>query len=156
MRVGDRLERMSEEMYASIVMETEPDFSAKICPGLSLDDIDKKDVEILKHNYARKQNNDAFKKLNTQQVLNDLNLITKEGITYAALILVGKEEALKRYLPNAYVNIEFRQTRNQTHFDKRETFLKPLFIGIDEILSYLNSRIRDSKIAEGPYKFDLQ
>lgn len=155
MRTGDSLRNMSDEEVFKILSEQEPDFSAKICSGLSLDDIDKNAVDILKHNYARKQNNVAFKKLNTQQALNDLNLINKESITYAALILVGKEEALRKYLPNAYVNIEFRQTLNQTHFDKRETFLKPLFIGIDEIWASLNSRNRDNKIDEGPYKFDL-
>ncbi len=155
MRTGDSLRNMSDDEVFKILSEQEPDFSAKICSGLSLNDIDKNAVNILKHNYARKQNNTAFKKLNAQQVLNDLNLITKEGITFAALILVGKEEALRKYLPNAYVNIEFRQTVSQTHFDKRETFLKPLFVGIDEIWNYLNSRNRDNKIEEGPYKFDL-
>src|SRR5680860_1127818 len=32
MRVGDRLERMSDAVYLSIIQEREPDFSAKVCP----------------------------------------------------------------------------------------------------------------------------
>lgn len=52
MRVGDSLERMSEEMYLSIVQEQEPDFSAKICEGTSLDDIDEMAFQKMKESYA--------------------------------------------------------------------------------------------------------
>lgn len=155
MRVGDRLERMNEEMYASIVMEKEPDFSAKICPELTVDDIDETAVRILKEKYALKQNNPAFKELPTEQLLKDLDLLTNDGLTNAALILLGKEEALKKYLPNAQVNIEYRKTLEQTHFDKRYIYLKPLFIGIDEIWKQLNARNLDHKINQNPYKFDI-
>lgn len=155
MRVGDRLERMNEEMYASIVMEKEPDFSAKICPELTVDDIDKTAVRILKEKYALKQNNPAFKELPTEQLLKDLDLLTNEGLTNAALILLGKEEALKKCLPNAQVNIEYRKTVEQTHFDKRYRYLKPLFVGIDEIWKQLNARNLDHKINQNPYKFDI-
>ena len=155
MRVGDRLERMNEEMYASIVMEKEPDFSAKICPELTVNDIDETAVRILKEKYALKQNNPAFKELPTEQLLKDLDLLTNEGLTNAALILLGKEEALKKYLPNAQVNIEYRKTLEQTHFDKRYIYLKPLFIGIDEVWKQLNARNLDHKINQNPYKFDI-
>lgn len=155
MRVGDRLERMSEEMYASIVMEKEPDFSAKICPELTLDDIDERAVTILKEKYALKQKNPEFRELSTEQVLKDLGLMTNEGITYAALILLGIEEALAVYLPNAQINIEYRKTPEQIHFDKRYRYLKPLFIEIDDIWSQLNVRNLDHKINEGPYIFDI-
>ncbi|MDX1829300.1 MAG: ATP-binding protein [Lutibacter sp.] len=155
MRVGDRLERMNEEMYASIVMEKEPDFSAKICPELTLNDIDETAVRILKEKYALKQNNPDFKELPTEQLLKDLDLLTNEGLTNAALILLAKEEALKKYLPNAQVNIEYRKTLEQTHFDKRYTYLKPLFVGIDEIWKQLNARNLDHKINQNPYKFDI-
>lgn len=155
MRVGDRLERMNEEMYASIVMEKEPDFSAKICPELTLGDIDEHAVAILKEKYALKQKNPEFRELPTEQVLKDLGLMTNEGITYAALILLGKEEALAVYLPNAQINIEYRKTPEQTHFDKRYVYLKPLFLEIDDIWSQLNARNLDHKIDQNPYKFDI-
>ena len=155
MRVGDRLERMSDAVYLSIIQESEPDFSAKICKGLSMEDLDEEAITILKEKYARKQNNPAFEKLPTEQVLNDLSLGTTEGLTYASLILLGKNEALKKYLPNAQINIEFRQSPSQIPFDKREVFLEPLFVSIDKIWNHLNARNRENKIEEGPYKFDL-
>lgn len=155
MRTGDSLRNMTDEEVFKILSEQEPDFSAKICSGLQLSDIDKTAITILKERYAKKQNNPSFLKLSTAQILTDLHLMQEEGLTNAALILVGNEKVLKKYLPNAQVNIEYRQTHSQTHFDKREVFLKPLFISIDEIWKYLNTRNRDHKISEGPYKFDL-
>lgn len=155
MRTGESLHNMSDEEMFKILSEQEPDFSAKICSGLTIDDLDEDAINVLKEKYARKQNNEAFLMHNTEQILSDLKLRAPEGITYAALILLGNERALSNYLPNAQVNIEYRQSHTQIHFDKREPILKPLFLGIDEIWDNLNSRNRDNKIDEGPYKFDL-
>ncbi|WP_435416051.1 ATP-binding protein [Polaribacter aestuariivivens] len=155
MRTGDSLRNMSDEEILSILSEQEPDFSANICPELTIEDIDKNAMTILKDRYALKQQNPAFRELTTEQVLTDLDLKTVKGITNAALILLGKEEALKKHLPNAQVNIEYRKTVAQTPFDKRHTYLKPLFIGIDDIWKQLNARNLDHKINESPYKFDI-
>lgn len=155
MRTGDSLQNMTDEEVYKILSEQEPDFSAKVCPELSPSDLDETAITILKEKYARKQNNPAFVKLPLSQVLTDLKLAEDKGITYAALILIGNEQALQKYLPNAQVNVEYRETRSQTHFDKRKPILKPLFIAIDEIWGYLNGRNKDNKISEGPYKFDL-
>ena len=155
MRIGDSLRNMTDEEMIAIFSEQEPDFSAKICPDFTIDDIDETAVTILKEKYALKQNNPAFKELATEQILTDLDLKTIEGFTFAALILLGKEEALKKYLPNAQVNIEYRKQVAQTHFDKKYTYLKPLFISIDSIWAQLNARNLDHKINEGPYKFDV-
>jgi ATP-dependent DNA helicase RecG len=155
MRTGDSLRNMTDEEMIAIFSEQEPDFSAKICPELTINDIDDDAVSILKDRYALKQQNPAFRELSTEQALKDLSLMTNSGITYAALILLGIEEALVTYLPNAQVNIEYRKTPEQTHFDKRYPYLKPLFVGIDDIWSQLNARNLDHKINEGPYKIDI-
>jgi ATP-dependent DNA helicase RecG len=155
MRTGDSLRNMSDDEVYRILSEQEPDFSAKVCPELTVEDIDENAVTILKETYAKKQNNNAFIALTTNQVLNDLQLTNNNGITYAALILLGKKEALKKYLPNAQVNIEYRQTNNQIPFDKRHIFSEPLFISINKIWDQINGRNLDHKISEGPYKFDI-
>jgi ATP-dependent DNA helicase RecG len=155
MRTGDSLRNMSDEEVFKILSEQEPDFSAKICNGFSFEDIDETAIETLKKKYAQKQNNPTFSTLQNEQALSDLNLVTQGGLTFAALLLVGKETAIKKYLPNAQINIEYRQNLNQIHFDKRETFIKPLFLAIDDVWNMLNARNRDNKINEGPYKFDL-
>lgn len=155
MRSGDSLRNMSDEEMLAILLEQEPDFSAKICPELTFNDINEGAITILKEKYALKQNNPNFRELPSAQVLKDLGLVTNNGITYAALILLGTEKALANHLPNAQINIEYRKTSEQTPFDKRYPYLKPLFIAIDDIWSQLNARNLDHKINEGPYKFDI-
>ncbi len=155
MRTGDSLRNMSDDEVYKILSEQEPDFSAKICNGLTIDDLNDEAIAVFKGKYAIKQDNRSFIRLNTEQALRDVGLITHNGISYAALILLGKEEAIKEYLPNNQINIEYRQSLTQTPFDKREVFIKPLFIAIDDVWSYLKLRNLDNKINEGPYKFDL-
>lgn len=155
MRTGDSLRNMSDDEIYKILSEQEPDFSAKICPDFYLSDIDEKAIKILKERYGKKQKNPSFLQLKNEQILTDLNLMTAEGLTYAALITVGSKDSLKRILPNASVNIEYRQTLSQTNFDKRDIILEPIFAGIDSIWNQLDARNRNNIIDEGPYKFDI-
>ena len=64
MRTGDSLRNMSDDEVYKILSEQEPDFSAKVCSGLSLSDLDNKAITMLKKKYAIEQNNSAFLKIN--------------------------------------------------------------------------------------------
>ena len=108
MRVGEDLKPMDPETLRRIVMEQEPDYSATICHGLTMDDLDPNALQIMKQKYAAKQNNRDFLTLSDAQILSDLALSSAEGLTYAALILLGKQEALLRYLPQCKVVFEYR------------------------------------------------
>jgi ATP-dependent DNA helicase RecG len=65
-------------------------------------------IRLMKAGYAKKQKNPAFETLPDLQVLRDLGLMINEKFNYAALILLGKREALRKYLSNAEVIIEYR------------------------------------------------
>lgn len=157
MRVGDGLDRMSEEMYLSIIQEQEPDFSAKICEGLSIDELDESAILKMKESYARKQNNPAFKELSTMQVLTDLKLIADGKLNYAALILLGKKEVILQKLPQSKIIWEFRNTETQTHHDSRVSIEDPLFLAIDKVWQLVNQPTLNKKhpIQSGAYIFDL-
>lgn len=51
----------------------------------------------------RKSGNKRYANMSAEQLLHDCEAITNEGITYAALILFGKREALGRLLPQAEI-----------------------------------------------------
>lgn len=92
MRVGEELRPMSDEVQRGIWAEQESDFSAEICEEASLGDLSQDAIDLLKQKYAAKQKNPAFLSLPNEQVLSDLRLVSDGKITYAALILLGKEE----------------------------------------------------------------
>lgn len=157
MRVGDGLSRMSDEMYLSIIQEQEPDFSAKICEDLTIDDIDIDAINILKEKYAKKQNNASFKTLSNKQTLTDLDLMVNGKITNAALILLGKKDRLQHILPQAKVIVEYRRSETAIEFDNRIDIQEPLFIAIDRIWNYINQPASNPnfKLKQGPYIYDI-
>jgi len=138
MRVGESLTRMSDEMYFSILREQEPDFSVKICEGLTFEDLDIEAITVMKERYATKQENPAFRTLPDLQVLTDLELIENGKFNYAALLLLGTRKALRKYLPNAAVTVEYRLNHSMIPYTARREFQEPLFTAIDKIWDYIN------------------
>ena len=155
MRVGEELKPMSDEVYLSIIQENEPDFSQQICRDTTLDDLDPDALSVLKEKYARKQNNPIFLTLSNRQILSDLQLITDEGITNAAVILLGKEDFIKRVYPQASVMLEYRHSESQITFDNRISYSQPFFIMIDRLWHDIDLRNGKFQIKEGPYIFDV-
>jgi len=156
MRVGGDLVSMTEEKLLEILSEQEPDFSAKICPGLSLEDLDESAITKMKDAYARKKENPSFQALSTEQVLSDLKLLDNGKLNYAALLLVGKQEAIGHYLPHAKMIWEFRFTESQIHHDFREVVFDPLFVGIDKIWTLINEKNGNIPVQSDAYIFSVR
>ncbi|MDD4428474.1 MAG: ATP-binding protein [Paludibacter sp.] len=157
MRIGESLRNMSDEEMFAILSEQEPDFSAKICNGLTIDQLDDTAIRKMKDSYARKQNNPAFSELSTNQVLTDLKLLVEGKLTYAALILLGKKEIIQERIPQSKIIWEFRNTEQQTHHDSRVVIDDPLFITIDKVWQLVNQPTLNKKypVQSGAYIFDL-
>ncbi|MDR3140412.1 MAG: putative DNA binding domain-containing protein, partial [Tannerellaceae bacterium] len=157
MRVGESLTRMSDEMYLSIIQEQEPDFSAKICEGLTVEDLDGEALSALKMRYADKQQNPAFESLPDLQILSDLGLVKNGKLNYAALILLGSTSSLKEYLPQAQTVIEYRLNHSMIPYTARKEFQEPLITGIDKMWAYINQPASNPllHIQNGPYIYDI-
>lgn len=155
MRVGEELKPMSDEVHLKILNEQEPDFSAQICDGLKINELNKEAINILKQKYALKQNNPRFLTLSDKQILIDLDLLKNNKLTYAALILLGERNAINKYLPQAIVRVEYRNTENQIHFDNRINFIDPFFILIDKLWETINLRNGSFPVQEDAYIFDI-
>ncbi len=138
MRVGESLREMDDQEYFSIIQEQDPDFSARICKGLKLEDLSAEAIQNMRQMIYNKRNRSDILSLPVSQLLKDLELLTEEGLNYAALILLGKEEAIKQYLPQNNVIVEYRISENQIRYSARQEFREPLFIGIDKIWKYIN------------------
>ena len=90
MRVGEELKPMDDKTFISIIQEQEPDFSEHICEGITIDDLDKEAIKVMKERYAEKQKNPTFTSLSDAQALSDLRLIIGDKVTNAALLLDRK------------------------------------------------------------------
>ena len=157
MRIGESLRNMSDEEVFAILSEQEPDFSAKICEGITMDDLNKEAIDKMKTSYARKQNNTQFLQLSNEQILSDLKLMIDGKFTYASLILLGNKEKLNQKLPQSKTIWEYRNSDSQIHHDTRIVIDEPLFIGIDKIWNLINQPSINPKfpIQSDAYIFDI-
>lgn len=158
MRVGESLREMSDGEIRKILNEQEPDFSAKVCDGLSWEDLDPHAIELMKQKYAEKNDNPTFITMPNHQVLSDLGLFNNGKLNYAALILLGKSGVIKRMLPQNNVVIEYRKDPASIQYDDRQEFQQPLFIAIEEIWKYLNQPSSNpmTHIEDGSYIVDVK
>lgn len=158
MRTGESLREMSDEEMFKILSEQEPDFSAKICEGLTMEDLDSDAIKIMKQKYAEKNENPGFEAFSDEQALSDLELLVDGKLNYAALVLLGKSKAIRKFLPQNNVVIEYRKDPASIQYDERQEFQQPLFLAIDSIWAYINQPSLNPQIHinENAYIFDVK
>ncbi len=158
MRTGESLREMSDAEIFKILSEQEPDFSEKICEGLTIEDLDESAILAMKEKYAHRQNNPAFRTIPTSQVLIDLGLLINGKLNYAALILLGKESAIKRILPQNTIIVEYRLNHSMIPYTARRSFQQPLFLAVDSIWEYINQPASNplQHYRIGPAIYDIQ
>lgn len=158
MRTGESLREMSDAEIFKILSEQEPDFSAKTCEGLTLDDLDAEAISVMKLKYAEKNDNPGFEGISDEQALKDLDLLVDGKLNYAALVLLGKSKAIKKYMPQNNVVIEYRNDPASIQYDDRLEIQQPLFLAIDNIWAYINQPRLNPQvhISENAYIFDIK
>lgn len=158
MRTGESLREMSDEEMFKILSEQEPDFSAKICEGLTMEDLDPDAIRVMKQKYAEKNENPGFEAVSDEQALSDLELLVDGKLNYAALVLLGKSKTIRKFLPQNNVVIEYRKDPASIQYDERQEFQQPLFLAVDRIWAYINQPSLNPQIhiSENAYIFDVK
>ena len=158
MRTGESLREMSDEEIFKILSEQEPDFSAKICNGLTIGDLDPDAIRVMKQKYAEKNENPGFEGISDEQALSDLDLLVDGQLNYAALVLLGKSSTIRKYMSQNNVVIEYRNDPASIQYDDRIEIQQPLFLAIDSIWAYINQPTLNPQvhISENAYIFDIK
>lgn len=155
MRAGEDLVAMTADRLKNIFDEAVPDYSAEICPGATLDDLDPAAIETLRTMWARKSGNEALHNLNVEQLLTDAELLVDGGVTYAALVLLGTHRALGRYLAQAEVIFEYRSSEASTPFQQRREFREGFFLFDEELWRAIDARNEVYQYEEGLFVGDV-
>lgn len=158
MRTGESLREMSDSEIFKILSEQEPDFSARPCDELTMNDLDSQAIKVMKQKYAEKNENPSFEGLSDEQALSDLDLLVDGKLNYAALVLLGKSEAIRKHMPQNNVVIEYRNDPASIQYDDRQEIQQPLFLAIDTIWAYINQPRLNPQvhISENAYIFDIK
>ncbi len=140
MRGGEALIPMTPDLLQRIFAESGPDFSAEICTSAQLDDLDPNAVEVLRQLWQRKLLDQDISTRSVERLLSDAELLVDNQVTYAALILLGKREALGKYLAQAEVIFEYRSNEVPGPAAERHEFRQGFLTVLDEIWRLINQR----------------
>jgi len=140
MRGGEDLIPMTPDLLQRIFAEAGPDFSAEVCASARLEDLDPTAVEVLRRLWQRKAPDLDIATRSVEQLLTDAELVVDGRMTYAALILLGKREALGRHLAQAEVIFEYRSNEAPGPAADRHEFRQGFLPVLDEIWRLVNLR----------------
>ncbi len=152
---GDSLISMPEETRRRIYDETGFDFSGSVCRNAKLSDLDENAVEAFRQRWVEKSGNKRILSLSVEQLLHDCEAITEDGITYAALILFGRREALGKYIPQCEIVFEYRSSNAAGPANQREEFRIGFFACYDRIWELVNLRNDTQHYQEGFFVYDI-
>lgn len=152
---GDTLKPMPESMRRRIYEESGEDFSATICSGATVDDLDETAIENFRGKWIQKSGKKQLATLSNEQLLHDCGAITDQGVTYAALILFGKHDAIVRYIPQAEIIFEYRSSEASGPANQREEFKEGFFSCYDRVWELINLRNDKQHYQEGFFVFDI-
>jgi ATP-dependent DNA helicase RecG len=140
MRAGESLVPMTKDMLKRIFAETDPDFSEHICKGATIDHLDLEAIEKLRSLWERNSGNEALAYSSVLQLLSDAELVLGNEVTYAALILLGKRQAVRAFLPQAEVVFEYRSNEEPGPAQQRVEFTQGFLLFFDELWNTINLR----------------
>lgn len=155
MRSGSSLVAMTPDQLRRIFDESIPDFSAEICSGANMSDLDQVGIERFRDQWMRKSKNASLAAVSQEQILADAELMRGKRITFAALILLGTREALGRYLAQAELVFEYRSNDANIRYQQRVDFREGFFLFRDDIWELVNLRNDKQQFQDGLFVWDI-
>lgn len=149
MRAGETLRAMTQDELTRIVLEAGPDFSAEVCDGAGIGDLDLQAVERFRSLWMETSGIASLARAKAGQVLEDAELLCDGRITYAALILFGTRVALGRHLGQAETVFEYRSSEASIPYQQRLEFRQGFFNALDELWNAINLRNEVQQYQDG-------
>ncbi|WP_153558878.1 ATP-binding protein [Roseimaritima sediminicola] len=155
-RQDESLVGMSGERLREIYAEAGHDFSADVCPGLTLSDLSTEAIEDFRARWKKKSNNSSIDTLTVEQLLYDIEVGSDEGLTYAALILFGTRQAVRKFRGQAEIVFEYRSTNAAGPAQQREEFCEGFFLYYDRLWELINLRNDKQHYEDGPFVLEVR
>ena len=156
-RTADSLVGMnlSSGRAREIAAELGTDFSATICDGLTFDDLDTQAIENFRQRWILSSENDRLATLSIPQILADIEVVDGSSVTFAALILFGRREAIRRHLAQCEIVYEYRATEAAGPAAQRENLTDAFFGIYDRVWDLVNRRNDQQHFQDGPFVLNL-
>jgi ATP-dependent DNA helicase RecG len=139
-RENDSLVPINEERLRDIFNESGHDFSADICPSATLADLEQSAIDDFRKRWTAKSGNEALNRLAPEQLLRDVEAVTDSGVTFAALILFGTRQALRKHLAQSELVFEYRSSDESGPAQQRKEYQSGFFTYYDDLWNTINLR----------------
>lgn len=149
MRSGESLIPMTPDMLKRIFNESGPDFSSEICPKASIDDLDPKAIKYFRDLWIRKSGNQNLTNVSCKQLLQDCELLVDNQLSYAALILLGKQQSLGNFLAQSEVIYEYRSSEASIPYQQRLEYRQGFFAFENKLWDTINLRNEVQQFRDG-------
>lgn len=149
MRAGEDLAPMTPDLLRRIFEESGPDYSAEMCPKATVADLDPAAIEDFRNRWREESGSDALLAASPEQLLEDADLISSDGVTYAALILLGKAKSLSKHLAQAEVIFEYRSSEAPGPANQRDEYRQGFLTFFDRLWQTINLRNDKQHYQEG-------
>lgn len=126
------------------------DYSAKIIPKTTFHDLSTQGIHELRK-LLKKSNrfNQSIDELTDIQLLRNLQLMQGNELTIAALVLLGSEESLSKYLPYSEIRYGYRLSESELRNQDTEIFKSGYLLYYNLLWDKINSRNTILNIPQG-------
>jgi ATP-dependent DNA helicase RecG len=155
MRAGEALVPMRDEQLQQIPAETIPDFSAELCPGLTVADLDPAAIAEFRRRWARREGNGRIDTWADESTLRNAELLQADQLTYAALLLFGTQSALTKHLPQAEVVFEYHLKEAAGPAQDRTEYREGFLTYNDRLWERVNRRNDRQSYQDGLFRAEV-
>lgn len=155
MRSGESLVPMTPDVLHRIFDEATPDYTAEVCPEVTMESLSPEAIERFRTAWIRKSGNQRLAEHSPAQLLADAELLVDGWVTYAALILLGTRDALARHVADAEVVFEYRSTDTSIEYQSRANYREGFLLFQDSLWEAVNSRNELEHYQDGLFKWSI-
>jgi len=146
-RVGKECRPLTGTDLARLLVEShEIDRSRELVRGARPSHLDPAQVDRLRELLSREGGKPDLARRPRAEMLANLGLVREDGVTLAAILLLGSTEAIARFAPQHEVSVI--HYRSRTRYDQRHDLKGPLLAVLDEIQRILASHVRLTSVDE--------
>lgn len=151
MRRDDSLVPIPPQQLAILLMPV-GDYSATICPGATLNDLDPVAIAEMQKLWHFNSSGQGTKDLPDEEFMRAARLITDEGVTIAALVLLGSEDGIRRLMPHAEILIQYQDATGRT---ARHDFARGFLAIHNEVWDTIDARNTNFSYIDGLVRQDI-
>lgn len=146
-RVGKECRPLTGSDLPRLLLESRSlDRTREAVAGAGMSDLDPAQIEALRGLLGRDGGKPDLARLPVPEMLANLGLVREDGVSFAAILLLGTSPAIARFAPQHEVSVI--RYESPTRYDKRHDLKGPLLAVLDRVKDVLEDHLRLTSVQE--------